>query len=82
MNRELRTLNPHLDDRIAKVVIFLMAIGTVFVFSAGMSLDQEFRLDRFYAYASMRQVLFFPLACGLMYAVSYFDHRRLCSYLN
>lgn len=66
-----------LDDRIARVVIILMALGAVFVFSAGTSLDQEFHLEHFYAYASVRQLLFFPMACLIMYLVSCMDHRRL-----
>jgi len=66
-----------LDDRIAKVVIFLMAIGTVFVFSASTSLDQAFDFSRFYAYVSVRQILFFPIACAVMYLVSLFDHTHL-----
>lgn len=54
-----------------------MAIGTVFVFSASASLDQVFDLSRLYAYVSIRQILFFPIACMVMYAVSLFDHQRL-----
>jgi cell division protein FtsW len=66
-----------LDDRIAKVVILLMAIGTVFVFSASASLDQAFDFARLHAYVSVRQILFFPIACAVMYLVSLFDHTRL-----
>jgi cell division protein FtsW len=66
-----------LDDRIAKVVILLMAIGTVFVFSASASLDRAFDFSRLYAYVSVRQILFFPIACAVMYLVSMFDHTRL-----
>ena len=66
-----------LDDRIAKVVILLMAIGTVFVFSASASLDQAFDFSRLYAFVSVRQILFFPIACAVMYLASLFDHTRL-----
>lgn len=54
-----------------------MAIGTVFVFSASTSLDQTIDLSRLYAYVSVRQILFFPIACVVMYMVSLFDHTRL-----
>jgi cell division protein FtsW len=66
-----------LDDRIAKVVLLLMAIGTVFVFSASASLDQAFDFSRLHTYVSVRQILFFPVACAVMYLVSMFDHMRL-----
>ncbi len=66
-----------LDDRIAKVVVLLMAIGTVFVFSASTSLDQAFDISRLHAYVSVRQILFFPIACAVMYLVAMFDHMRL-----
>jgi len=59
------------------VVVLLMAVGTVFVFSAGANISQEFDLERFYDYPGLRQILFFPLACLVMYAVSHCDYRRL-----
>ena len=61
---------------IAMVVVLLMAIGTVFVFSAGANINQEFDLNRFYDYPGLRQLVFFPLACGIMYAASCFNYRR------
>jgi len=64
-------------DCIAVVVVVLMAIGTVFVFSASANINQEFDLQRFYDYPGLRQLLFFPLACLIMYAVSAFNYRRL-----
>ena len=64
-------------DCIAMVVVVLMAIGTVFVFSASANVGQEFDLQRFYDYPGLRQLLFFPLACLIMYAVSFFNYRRL-----
>ncbi len=54
-----------------------MAIGTVFVFSASTSLDQAFDISRLHAYVSVRQILFFPIACAVMYLVAMFDHMRL-----
>jgi len=64
-------------DCIAMVVIVLMAIGTVFVFSASASIGQEFDLQRFYDYPGLRQLVFFPLACLIMYTASACNYRRL-----
>jgi len=62
---------------IAMVVILLMAIGTVFVFSASANVSQELNLQRFYDFPPLRQILFFPLACLIMYSASYLDYRKL-----
>ncbi|MHC4423777.1 MAG: FtsW/RodA/SpoVE family cell cycle protein [Planctomycetota bacterium] len=64
-------------DDIAIVVVLLMAIGTVFVFSASANISQEFDLQKFYDYQPLRQILFFPLAVFVMYTVSSFNYRRL-----
>ena len=64
-------------DCIAMVIVVLMAIGTVFVFTASANISQEFDLQRFYDYPGLRQLLFFPLACLIMYAVSSCNYRRL-----
>jgi len=64
-------------DCIAMVVVVLMAIGTVFVFSASANISQDFDLHRFYEYPGLRQLLFFPLACLIMHAVSSCNYRRL-----
>ena len=58
------------------VVVVLMAIGTVFVFSASANIGQEFDLQRFYDYPGLRQLLFFPLACLIMFVASSIDYRR------
>ena len=42
------------------VIVLLMAIGTVFVFSASANVGQEFELQRFYEYTGLRHILFFP----------------------
>ncbi len=63
-------------DCIALVVVVLMAIGTVFVFSASANIGQEFDLHRFYDYPGLRQLLFFPLACLIMYTVASCNYRR------
>jgi len=67
--------NP-LAESIAMIVVLLMAIGTVFVFSAGANIGNQIDLKRFYDYACLRQILFFPLACLVMYAASCFNYRR------
>ncbi len=61
---------------IAMVIILLMAIGTVFVFSASANISQELDLQRFYDSPGLRQILFFPLAVIIMYTASYFNYRK------
>ncbi len=67
----------NLGWRIGAVVIILMAIGTVFVFSAGVEVARGANLAKFYESANMRKVLFFPLAIAVMAMVSRIDYRRL-----
>jgi cell division protein FtsW len=69
--------NNPVSDSIAMVVVLLMAVGTIFVFSASANIGQEIDLQRFYEYASLRQILFFPLACIVMYLFSCFNYRKL-----
>ena len=64
-------------DSIAMIVVLLMAVGTVFVFSASANIGQEIDLQKFYEYASLRQILFFPLACIVMYFFSCINYRKL-----
>lgn len=68
--------NNPVAESIAMIVVLLMAIGTVFVFSAGANIGLELDLHRFYDFTSLRQILFFPLACLVMYAASCFNYRR------
>lgn len=70
------TENNSLPGRIAMVVVLLMALGTVFVFSAGVNVSQDMDLQQFYNFPALRQILFFPLACALLYAVSFINYRR------
>ena len=70
------TRNNSLARFVEMVVILLMAIGTVFVFSAGANVGQELDLQRFYDFPILRQLLFFPFACALLYTVSFFNYRR------
>jgi len=65
-----------LANRIAVVVILLMAIGTVFVFSASANVGHNIDLQKFYSFPAVRQILFFPLACAVLYIVSCFNYRR------
>jgi cell division protein FtsW len=69
--------NNPVSNGVAMVVVLLMAVGTIFVFSAGANIGQEINLTRFYDYASLRQILFFPLACIIMYFFSCLDYHRL-----
>ena len=73
----LTVRNNPVANGIAMVVVLLMAVGTVFVFSASANIGQEIDLMRFYEYTSLRQLLFFPLACIIMYVFSCFNYRRL-----
>jgi cell division protein FtsW len=70
------TRNNPAADSIAMVIVILMAVGTVFVFSASANVAHDFDLQRFYEYTGLRQILFFPLACGIMYLVSCVDYRK------
>jgi len=69
--------NNALANQIGVVVVLLMAIGAVFVFSASANINQELNLRDFYSFRSVRQIVFFPLAVMLMYAVSAFSYRWL-----
>ncbi|MCD6175591.1 MAG: cell division protein FtsW [Planctomycetes bacterium] len=64
------------DRVIETVVLLLMATGTVFVFSAGATLKGDFELNQFYNFTTLKQLVFFPLAVLVMYAVSRVDYRR------
>jgi len=61
---------------IEATILVLMATGTVFVFSAGANLQTEFSLKHFYSFTVLKQLLFFPLAVAIMYAVSLIDYRH------
>ena len=65
-----------LDIHIEKIVICLMAIGTVCVFSAGVNLSSDYNLEQLLNRTTLRQILFFPLAIIVLYAVSRFDYRK------
>jgi cell division protein FtsW len=65
-----------LPDAIGFVVIVLMAVGTVFVFSATASVSTDIDWRRFYDSAGLRQVLFFPLAVAILFASSRLDYKK------
>ena len=46
-------------NNIAMVVIVLMALGTVFVFSASANISYKLDLQRFYDFPALRQILYF-----------------------
>ncbi|MBN1795902.1 MAG: cell division protein FtsW [Sedimentisphaerales bacterium] len=66
-----------ISQQLGMVVILLMAIGTVFVFSAGADVTSNIELGRFYKYSSLRQLIFFPMAIFVMFITSRIDYRRL-----
>lgn len=70
------TENNLLPTYIAEVIVLLMALGTVFVFSAGVNISQDIDLQRFYDFPALRQLLFFPIACAILYVISLFNYRR------
>jgi cell division protein FtsW len=61
---------------IAVVVIILMAIGTVFVFSASADIAKDFSLQRFYASPALRQLVYFPLGIAVLYLFSRLNYKR------
>ena len=68
--------NNPLADYIAMVAVLLMVIGTAFVFSAGANIGRDPDLRRFYEDTRLRQILFFLLACLVLYTVSHLNYRR------
>lgn len=54
-----------------------MAMGTVFVFSAGANVSSSYDIRHFYQFTTLKQLFFFPLAVAILYAVSRIDYRRL-----
>ncbi len=58
------------------LIMALMAVGTVFVFSAGTTVDAKFELGEFYKFTTLKQLAFFPLAILVMYLVSLVPYRR------
>jgi cell division protein FtsW len=65
-----------LSEKIGLVVVTLMAIGTIFVFSAGVDIAKGADISRFYESANLRKMLFFPLAIVVMLIVARIDYQR------
>ena len=61
---------------IAIVVIILMAIGTIFVFSASADITKDFSLQRFYTSPALRQLVYFPLGIAVLYLFSRLNYKR------
>ena len=64
-------------DRVIEIaVLLLMSTGTVFIFSAGATVSGEYDFSQFYNFTTLKQVIFFPLAIGVMFFFSCVDYRR------
>ncbi len=61
---------------IETVVLLLMAIGTVFVFSASASVQSSYDWKHFYRFTGLRNLLYFPLAVMCMYVAASVDYHR------
>ncbi|HIJ67156.1 MAG TPA: cell division protein FtsW [Planctomycetes bacterium] len=68
--------NGHKGGLIEALVLVLMGIGTLFVFSAGANISIDYDLEHFYDFASLKQVLFFPLAVLVLYLCSRLDYEK------
>jgi cell division protein FtsW len=70
-----RELQIRYDYWLELIVLTLMAMGTVFVFSAGASVAGQYDWKRFYDFTTLKQLLFFPAAVAVMYLFSIVDYR-------
>jgi len=68
--------NKSVAGYILMVVVLLMAIGTVFVFSAGMNLNLELDMRNFYKFPGLRQILFFPISILVIWVAGSINYRR------
>jgi len=69
--------NKSIAGYIFMVVVLLMAVGTVFVFSAGVNLNIDLDLKNFYTFPGLRQILFFPISILVIWAAGNINYRRL-----
>jgi len=73
----LKKLEPkNLSLSIELPILILMGLGTVFVFSAGATVTSSFDFKNFYNFTTLKQLLFFPLAVAIMYAMSAVNVQR------
>jgi cell division protein FtsW len=70
-----RELQIRYDYWLELIVLTLMAMGTVFVFSAGASVAGQYDWKRFYDFTTLKQLMFFPAAVAVMYLFSVVDYR-------
>lgn len=70
-----REMQIRYDYWLELIVLTLMAMGTVFVFSAGASVAGQYDWKRFYDFTTLKQLLFFPAAVVVMYLFSVVDYR-------
>lgn len=77
----MSSINIKTDSRLSlaieAIVLMLMSIGTVFVFSAGANVHADYSLRGFYSFTTLKQLMFFPIAVVIMYAIAKIDHKRL-----
>ena len=66
-------------DYIAMVVVFLMATGTIFVFSASANISQELDLQRFYDFQPFQ---FFTQPFSRLFAVRQIIHYYPLGYVH
>lgn len=64
-----------ISNKIVIVILFLMALGAVFVFSASANVKSQFELKDFYKYTAIRQLIFFPAAIIIMLVFSAINYR-------
>ena len=70
-------IDSQLSLAIEAIVLTLMAIGTVFVFSAGANVRADYSLKDFYSFTTLKQLMFFPIAVVIMYGISMVNHNLL-----
>lgn len=66
-----------LSNNIVLIVILLMAIGTVFVFSASVNISEDIELNSFFKGGVFRQIVFFPVSILIIYLISNIDYQTL-----
>lgn len=69
--------NIDVSKHICLIVLLLMGIGTVFVYSAGVNLSSEVTLENFFKSIRLRNMIYLPIAIGVMYGFSLFNYRWL-----
>lgn len=58
-------------------VLVLMALGTVFVFSASANLTANYELSNFIKSVQFRNIMYLPIAVGVVYGFSFFNYKWL-----